>query len=114
MDQDQETDDLSSGSATLAAEDDSRMSNAVVIEHEIIFVIGVNDALVGQSKNDMVNIIGADQSRLGSCCHVDSPALQTSGDGRRDMFIVMEPDLGRHAGPPAFLGAWKDTSASCQ
>ena len=30
------------------------------------------------------------------------------------MFIQVKPDLARHAGPPAFLAAWKDTSASCQ
>ncbi len=52
--------------------------------------------------------------RLGGYCHIDSRALQTSSDGRRNMFIQVEPDRARHGGPPAFLGAWKDTSASYQ
>ena len=74
MDQNQESDDLSNGSAAPVAEDYSRMSRALVAQHELIFVVRVNDALVGQREGDMVNIIGAAETRPGGRRQVDSPA----------------------------------------
>ena len=44
-------------------------------ELDVLDRAGVNDALVGQSKSNIVNIVRADESRPGGRCHVDSPAL---------------------------------------
>ena len=53
----QEADNLADRSAALVAEDDTRVSHTLVIQDEIIFVVRINDSLVGESKCDMVNIV---------------------------------------------------------
>lgn len=55
--QNQEADNLPDRPAALVAEDDARVSYTTVIQDEIIFVVGVNDSLVGESKRDVVNIV---------------------------------------------------------
>jgi hypothetical protein len=76
----------------------------------VVFVVGVDDSLIGESKRDVVDIVSTRKSGVGRGRHIDASATQAYGDGGWNVFIKMESDLARHPDLPASRGVWMDTS----
>ncbi len=57
MQKSQESDDLANRTAALTAVNDSRMGNALVIQDQKMFVVGVDDPLIRESKRDMIDVV---------------------------------------------------------
>ena len=97
----QHANDLAHGSVLLEAIDNTKMSGSLVVQSQEIGVVGEDDATLGHGEGQMVSIIRAEQSRVGSCRHSDAATAQAIGHSRVDVFIKMELDCPGHSSLPA-------------